>query len=91
MKVKLQNCTGEWVEFDIGEGTTILCAILREISGDEVLEVVRRDKRFDTYDSDKYCRTEHYNDSNLVVCVDGEWEEWFVNARVVKESEVNHE
>ena len=88
MKVKLQNFIGEWVEFDIGEGTTVLCAILQEISGDEVLEIVRRDKTIDTYDSDKYCRTEHYHDVSRVVCVDGEWEEWFMNNRVVNESEV---
>lgn len=88
MKVKLQNFTGEWVEFDIGEGATVLCAILKEISGDEVLDVVRRDKTFDTYDSDKYLRTEHFYDGSRVVCVDGGWEEWFMNERVVKESEV---
>ena len=56
MRVKLQNFIGEWVEFDIGESATILCAILRKISGDEVLDVVRRNKAIKTYDSDKYCR-----------------------------------
>ena len=88
MRVKLQNFTGEWVEFDIGESATILCAVLQEISGDEVLNIVRKDKTYDTYDSDKYCRTEHYNDCSQIVCVDGDWEEWFMNDRVVRESEV---
>ena len=50
MRVKLQNFIGEWVEFDIGESATILCAILRKISGDEVLDVVRRNKAIKTYD-----------------------------------------
>ena len=88
MRVKLHNFTGEWVEFEIGQGETVLCAMLQEISGDEVLKIVRRNKAIETYDSDKYCRTEHYNDGSQVVCVDGEWEDWFINERVVRESEV---
>ena len=91
MKVKLQNFANEWVEFDIGQGTTVLCAMLQEISGDEVLEIVRRNKAIETYDSDKYCRHTDYNDGSRVVCVDGEWEDWFLKERVVNESEVNHE
>ena len=87
MRVKLQNFIGEWVEFDIGKSATILCAILRKISGDEVLDVVRRNKAIKTYDSDKYCRYTDYNDSSQFVCVDGEWEDWFLKERVVNESE----
>ena len=87
MRVKLQNFTGEWVEFEIGQGATVLCATLKEISGDEVLEIVRRNKAIETYDSDKYCRTKHYYDGSQIVCVDGEWKEWFMNERVVRESE----
>lgn len=87
MRVKLQNFIGEWVEFDIGESATILCAILRKISGDEVLDVVRRNKAIKTYDSEKYYRYTDYNYRSQIVCVDGEWKEWFMNERVVRESE----
>ena len=87
MKVKLQNFIGEWVEFDIGESATILCAILRKISGDEVLDVVRRNKTIKTYDSEKYYRYTDYNYRSQIVCADSEWEEWFMNERVVRESE----
>ena len=87
MRVKLQNFIGEWVEFDIGESATILCAILRKISGDEVLDVVRRNKTIKTYDSEKYYRYTDYNYRSQIVCADSEWEEWFMNERVVRESE----
>ena len=93
MRVKLQNFTGEWVEFDIGDRSSVLCAFLAEVSGDEVLRIVRKDKKTtDTYDSDTNCRIIDYEDEwGEYVCVGGEWEDWFLKERVVNESEVNHE
>lgn len=87
-KIRLRNCGNEFVVFDIGDVAKIVFAILREISGDEVLEVFREDKTDDTYDSDTHCRTTDYDDGFRVVCRNGMWDEKFLSERTVADTEV---
>lgn len=87
-KIRLRNYRNEFVVFDIGDVAKIVFAILREISGDEVLEVFMEDKTCYAYDSDTHCRTTNYDDGSRVVCHNGMWDEKFLSERTVADTEV---
>ena len=85
MKIRLKNYCDEWSEHDIGETSDIVFAILRELSGDEVLTVYRSGNRTGVFDSDTNGRTTDYDDGSCVVFSEGKWDEEFLREHEVKD------
>ncbi|MCQ2300589.1 MAG: hypothetical protein MJZ81_10755 [Bacteroidales bacterium] len=85
MKIKLKNYCDEWSEHDIGETSDIVFAVLKELSGDEVLFVYRSGNRSEVYDSDTNGRHTDYDDGSCVVFSEGKWDDEFLIEHEVKD------
>lgn len=84
MKLKIHDYNDKWKTVDIGNLDGILSIIVRELSGDEVLTVVRDNGTAYDYDSSDD-RVVDYEDDFHIVFVDGKKtdEEWFRERTVV--------
>lgn len=66
MKIVLQNCFADKVEFEVNTDN-IRFARYNIISGDEVLTVYYLDKDKEVFDSDKHGRHLHYDDYEVML------------------------
>lgn len=76
MKIKLMDYESNPKEFEVENPEGVVCAILQELAGDEVLTLVYEDciVSFDSCES----RFQDIEDSLLVVCRNGKWDPRFM-------------
>ena len=74
--ITLLNYQGKKVKFDVDlESDDVDFAMIRVLSGDELLDVTWRNGREATYDSDtKRSRIHGFIDGGYVIVMDGEWQ-----------------
>lgn len=79
MTIRLEDYTGAKKVFDVS-AENVVCAILRQVSGDEILILIYQDS-VRVCDSSS-SRIEDFDDGFVVVCRNGKWDDEFINSHM---------